>query len=121
MSEPILAQWDPDRETVLEADFSGFALGGCLSQVDNSRKLRPIAYFSQKLNSAEVNYPIHDKEMLAIVTCLKEWEAELKSVSVPFKIVTDHKNLSYIAKKRLLNERQVRYNDILQQFNFTLE
>ena len=71
MSEPILAQWDPDRETVLEADCSGFALGGCLSQVDNSGKLGPIAYFSQKLNSAEVNYLIHDKEMLAIVTCLK--------------------------------------------------
>ena len=116
-SEPVLAQWDPEKETILEADCSGFALGGCLSQVDEHKRLRPVAYHSQKLNSAEVNYPIHDKEMLAIVECLKEWQAELKSVAKPFKIVTDHKNLSYFSTKRLLNERQVRYNDTLQQFN----
>lgn len=59
--------------------------------------------------------------MHAIVTCLKEWQAELKSVSKPFKIITDHKNLSFFATKRLLSERQVRYNDVLQQFNFNLE
>lgn len=121
ISKPVLAQWDPDRETILEADCSGYALGGCLSQLNENKILQPVAYFSQRLNSAEANYPIHDKEMHAIVTCLKEWQAELKSVSKPFKIITDHKNLSFFATKRLLSERQVRYNDILQQFNFVLE
>lgn len=116
-----MAQWDPDRETILEADCSGYALGGCLSQLNENKILQPVAYFSQRLNSAEANYPIHDKEMHAIVTCLKEWQAELKSVSKPFRIITDHKNLSFFATKRLLSERQVRYNDILQQFNFVLE
>lgn len=59
--------------------------------------------------------------MLAIIACLLEWKAELKSVVKPFKILSDHKNLSYFAKKRLLSERQARYSDILQQFNFTIE
>ena len=27
----------------------------------------PVAYFSKKFNPTESNYPIHDKEMLAIV------------------------------------------------------
>ena len=66
-SEPVLAQWVPDRDTVLEADCSGYALGGCLSQRDDQRRLRPVAYYSKRLSSAECNYPIHDKEMLAIV------------------------------------------------------
>ena len=35
--------------------------------------------------------------------------------------MTDHKNLNYFMSKRLLNERQVRYSDILQQFNFSLK
>ena len=119
-SEPVLAQWDPDRDTIVETDCSGFALGGCLSQLDQNGCIRPIAYYSRRLNSAEVNYPIHDKEMLAIVSCLREWQAELQSVSKPFKIFTDHKNLSYFSTKRLLNERQVRYNDLIQRFNFEL-
>ena len=32
IAEPALAQWDPDRETMLEADSSGYAIGGCLIQ-----------------------------------------------------------------------------------------
>lgn len=120
-SEPVLAQWDPERETVVEADSSGYAIGGCLSQVDKLGQLRPVAYLSKRLNSAEVNYPIHDKEMHSIVACLEEWKPELISVVKPFKILTDHKNLKYFMTKQLLNERQVRYNDVLQQFRFNLE
>ena len=104
ISEPVLAQWNPERDTVLEVDCSDYALGGCLSQIDNQQKLRPVAYFSRRLNSAEINYPIHDKEMLAIISCLQEWQAELKSVARPFKILTDHKNLNYFTTKRLLTE-----------------
>ncbi|KAI0993417.1 hypothetical protein K3495_g14767 [Podosphaera aphanis] len=59
--------------------------------------------------------------MHAIVSCLQEWQAELTSATKPFTIITDHKNLSYFTTKRLLNERQVRYNDVLQRFNFQLE
>ncbi|KAI1001394.1 hypothetical protein K3495_g6804 [Podosphaera aphanis] len=32
VAEPALAQWDPDRGAMLEADFSGYALSGCLLQ-----------------------------------------------------------------------------------------
>ncbi|KAI0996343.1 hypothetical protein K3495_g11837 [Podosphaera aphanis] len=120
-STPVLAQWSPKRETVLEADCSGYALGGCLSQLDDQKRLRPIAYFSRRLSGAEANYLIHDKEMLAIVACLKEWQAELRSAAKPFTILSDHRNLNYFASKKLLNERQVRYNDVLQQFNFELK
>lgn len=120
-SKPVLSQWNPDRDTILEADCSGYAIGGCLSQLDDQKKLRPVAYFSRRLSGMEANYPIHDKEMLAIISCMKEWQAELKSTSKPFTILTDHRNLSYFASKKLLNERQVRYNDVLQQFIFEIK
>ncbi|KAI0994789.1 hypothetical protein K3495_g13393, partial [Podosphaera aphanis] len=119
-TEPVLAQWDPDRETVLEADSSGYAIGGCLSQVDKQGRLRPVAYLSRRLNSAESNYPIHDKEMLSIIACLQEWQPELTSVGKPFTILSDHKNLSFFTTKQLLSERQVRYNNVLQKFRFNL-
>ncbi|KAK1920123.1 hypothetical protein P3342_002419 [Pyrenophora teres f. teres] len=78
--EPILATFDSERDTVLECDSSGYATGGVLSQYDEEGILRPCAYFSRKNNAHECNYEIHDKELLAVVRCLEEWDAELRSV-----------------------------------------
>jgi transposase InsO family protein len=116
---PILTQFDPDRETVVEADSSGWATGGILSQYVDGL-LRPCAYFSRKNSPPECNYEIHDKELLAIICCLKEWESELNSVE-HFTIITDHKNLRYFTTLRRLNERQMRWADVLSRYSFTLE
>lgn len=116
---PILTQFDPDRETVVETDSSGWATGGVLSQYDDDGVLRPCAYFSKKNTPAECNYQIHDKELLAIINALKEWEPELMSV-VNFQILTDHRNLRYFTTMKRLNERQMRWADLLSQYDFTL-
>lgn len=116
---PILTQFDPDRDTVVEADSSGWATGGVLSQYDDDGVLRPCAYFSRKNSPAECNYQIHDKELLAIINALKEWESEL--IAVPnFQILTDHRNLRYFTTIKRLNERQMRWADILSRYDFTL-
>jgi RNase H-like domain found in reverse transcriptase/Reverse transcriptase (RNA-dependent DNA polymerase)/Integrase zinc binding domain/Integrase core domain len=121
ISAPILAMWHEDRITVLEADCSGWAMGGCLSQYGPDNLLYPVAYFSKKLSPAECNYEIHDKELLAIVSCVKEWRSELMGLTDPFTILTDHKNLKYFFSTRQLSERQVRWSHILSQFNFKLQ
>lgn len=120
ISAPLLAQWDPDRATVVETDSSGYAIGGALSQYDDEGILRPVAFYSKKNNPAEANYPIHDKELLAVIRCLEEWDAELRSVP-QFEIWTDHKNLEYFQKKRQLTERQVRWAETLARYNFVLK
>jgi hypothetical protein len=112
---PILAQFDPDHKTVLETDSSGYCSGGVLLQYKGD-VLRPIAFFSKKHAPAECNYPIYDKELLAIIRCLEEWEAELKSVG-QFTVLTDHKNLEYFTTVRKLSERQMRWQLILSKFN----
>ena len=63
----VLAQWDPERPTILEVDLSGYATGACLSQYDNEGRLRPVAYALQQLSPSKCNYKIHDKELLAII------------------------------------------------------
>lgn len=120
ISEPALAQWDPERETTLEADCSGYSLGGCLSQRDEQGLLRPVAYHSRRLTAAECNYVIHDKELLAIVDCLRVWDAELRGTAGAFIIYSDHKNLSYFMAIRRLTERQVRWSEELSRFRFRL-
>ena len=42
---------------------------------------------------AELNYNIYNKELLGIVTALKEWRAFLYSIIELFKVITDYKNL----------------------------
>ncbi|KAI0996000.1 hypothetical protein K3495_g12182 [Podosphaera aphanis] len=72
ITAPILALWDDEKDTVLDADCSGYVIGGCLSQKDEKGHLRPVAYFSKELSPAEANYDIHDKELLVIVRCMEE-------------------------------------------------
>lgn len=119
ISAPILAQFDPDLPTILETDASGWCLGGTLFQVGRDGFIRPCAYFSRKMNKAECNYEIHDKEMLAIVRCLEEWDTDLRSVK-NFEIRTDHKNLEYFMTSKRLTERQMRWSIILSRYSFTL-
>lgn len=116
---PILAPWDPEKKTIVEADCSGFATGGVLSQENSQGVRRPVAYTSKKLSPAEYNYEIHDKELLAIIRCLEAWRPELRSCDI-FTILTDHKNLEYFMTKQKLSERQVRWAEKLAEFQFNL-
>jgi hypothetical protein len=79
----------------------------------------PCAFFSKKNNPAECNYEIHDKELLAIIRCLEEWDAELRGVD-KFEILTDHKNLEYFTTVRKLTERQMRWSLILSRYKFQI-
>ncbi|KAJ6437992.1 retrovirus polyprotein [Purpureocillium lavendulum] len=119
ISAPVLAQWDPDRETIVETDSSGYVTGGALSQKGDDGLMRPVAFFSKKCAPAECNYPIHDKELLAIMRCLQHWDAELRSVE-SFTVLTDHLNLRYFTRKQPLSERQARWAETLSRYNFTI-
>ena len=50
----------------METDVSDYAIGATLYQKHDQRK-HPIAFFSKKLSDIETRYPIHDKELYAIV------------------------------------------------------
>jgi hypothetical protein len=115
LSDEVLASIDPERRAVVECDSSGFAIGATLSQEDSNGNLRTVAYLSRKFLPHEANYPIHDKELLAVIFCLQEWDAELRSVR-EFEVITDHKNLEYFTKKQKLTERHVRWAQIMSQF-----
>ena len=83
--------------------------------------LRPVAFHSQKNLPAECNYDIHDKELLAVIRCLEEWDAELRSLAQPFTVLTDHKNLEHFMKAKRLNERQMRWMEVLARYHFQIK
>jgi hypothetical protein len=55
---------------------------------------------------AELNYPVHEKELLAIIRALKKWRTDL--IGVPFTVFTDHKTLENFHNQRELSRRQAR-------------
>ncbi|KAL0434685.1 UNVERIFIED_CONTAM: Retrovirus-related Pol polyprotein from transposon gypsy [Sesamum radiatum] len=56
----------PMTSCVVETDASDFALGGVLMQDGH-----PVAFESRKLKDVERRYSVHEKELLAVVHCLK--------------------------------------------------
>ena len=122
-SAPILVFPDDSLPYRIEADSSNAATGVVLSQQtspENGRKWHPIAFFSKSLSPVEQNYEIHDKEMLAIIRALEEWQHFLEGMPCQFEIWTDHKNLEYFCTSKKLNQQQARWSLQLSQFNFTL-
>ncbi|KAI0991610.1 hypothetical protein K3495_g16577, partial [Podosphaera aphanis] len=118
ISAPVLATFNPDLPSVVEADASGWALGGTVRQQGKDTLWRPVAYYSRKFTLAEVNYPVHDKEMLSIYSCLRHWRPLLAGIS--FDVHTDHRNLVYFQQQQTLSERQRRWAHELSEFNFRL-
>ena len=101
---------------VIHADASDYAIGSVLEQ-DQGHGLQPIAYLSKKLNSAQCNYTVYEKELLAIVTSLAEWKHYLLGSPHIINVITDHKPLEWVAKQPALSARVARWVDILQQFS----
>jgi hypothetical protein len=117
-SAPVLAIPDDHLPYVVTTDASGFAVGATLSQ-DQGNGLQPIAFLSHKLNEHEINYPVHERELLAVVIALKEWRHYLHGRA--FKIITDHQSLRYLPTQPHLSPRQIRWSEFLQQFEFEIE
>ncbi|CAI7889202.1 unnamed protein product [Closterium sp. NIES-53] len=102
---------NPEKDYVVEADASDQAVGAVLMQ-DHENSLQPIAYLSKKLHGAELNYPIHDKEALAIVVAFKAWRCYPEGAKTT--IYTDHCSLKYLKSQPTLLRRQARWVDFLE-------
>jgi hypothetical protein len=120
-SDPILQHFNPDLPCTIECDASDFAIGAVCSQRNANGDLRPIAFYSRKLLPAEINYQIYDKELLAIIAAFKHWRHYLEFSTSPTIVLTDHKNLEYFTSTRTLSRRQVRWSEILADFNFVIQ
>lgn len=116
----IIRHFQPGAPITIETDSSDFAIGAILSQLFDG-KLQPIAFFSRKLNPAEMNYEIHDKELLAIVAALKAWRRYVEGTEEPVRIITDHQPLTYFHSKRMLSRRQARWNEVISEINYRIE
>ncbi|KAJ1138224.1 hypothetical protein NDU88_004615 [Pleurodeles waltl] len=87
---PVLTHPDVDLPFIMEANASDVAIGAVLSQQSkDTGQLHPVAYMSRKLNEAEQNYVIAEKELLAIRDTFKEWRHNLLGPKYTVTVYTD--------------------------------
>ena len=90
----------------VHTNASDTQLGAVISQ-----KGQLIAFFSQKLTSAQRNYSTIEKELLSIVETFKEFRTILLGQSI--RVLTDHKNLTC---SNLTSERVYRWRLVLEEY-----
>ena len=119
-STPILAHWISDAQLIMETDTSDYALATILSIVNEDNEVYPIAFHSCTFTTVELNYDIHDKELLTIFEAFKIWWHYLEGLAYPIDIVMDYKNLEYFSTTKVLTQRQAQWSEYLSQFNLVI-
>ena len=69
----VLAHWKPDQRMVVETNALDYALAAILLSYDMEGALHPITFHSHTFTGLELNYNMHDKELLAIFEVFKRW------------------------------------------------
>ncbi|OJT04019.1 Transposon Tf2-7 polyprotein [Trametes pubescens] len=111
---------DLERNKIyVSCDASDLRTGAMLSFGPSLEEARPVAFDSLQLKAAELNYPVHEKELLAIVRALKKWRVEL--LGVPFTVFTDHRTLENFHRQKDLSRRQARWQEFLSQYDFKIK
>ncbi len=91
-SSPVIIHPNPNKPFYVECDASDFAVGAVLLERMESGNLHPVAYYSKKLLPAEMNYTVHDKELLAIVKAFEHWRHYLVGSPHRISVFSNHKN-----------------------------
>jgi hypothetical protein len=67
----LLCYFNPTLPTILETDALDKVIASVLFQKQLDKEWHLVAYYSKTMIEAELNYPVHNKEMLVIVSGFK--------------------------------------------------
>lgn len=112
-SAPLLQLPDFSKSFEVECDASGKGIGAVLMQDS-----KPIAYFSEKLSGATLNYSTYDKELYALVRALATWQHYLWPRE--FVVKTDHESLKYLKSQGKLSRRHAKWVEFIETFPYVI-
>jgi hypothetical protein len=107
---PVLMMSDVERLSSIYCDATRQGLGCVLKQDGHV-----VAYGSRQLRKHEEKYPTHDLELAAIVHALKIWRHYI--IGKRCEVYSDHKSLKYIFTKPDLNLRQLRWLELIKDYD----
>ena len=80
---------------------------------------KPIAYFSEKLKGATLNYSTYDMELYALFKVLKTWQQYLWHAE--FILHSDHESLKHFRSKGKLDRRHGRWMEFIKAFPYVIK
>ncbi|GMF52367.1 unnamed protein product [Phytophthora fragariaefolia] len=117
---PILALPDESKPFRVVCDASDYAIGCAVLQSDEGGHERVISFQSRQLKAAERNYPVHDKELLAMKYALVKFQVHHLG-SRPFVVYTDHASLRTATNSPHLSQRMACWLSFFAEYNFRVE
>ena len=106
-----LAFIDFEKQVDLYTDASDRQLGATLVQDG-----KPFGLYIRKLNSAQLNYTLGEKELLGIIEGFKTFEGMIRGQELTAH--TNHLNLLY---QSMMSQRMVRWRLMLEEWHPTIK
>ena len=117
ISPPILTYPVNGKEFILDTDASNVAVGAVLSQEIDGQEC-VVAYMSKALNKHEESYCTTRKELLAVVTALKNFHHYLYGQKIHLR--TDNSAVSWLRSLKNPSGQIARWLQILGTYNMTI-
>jgi hypothetical protein len=111
---------NPTKQFYVKSDVGPVAVGGVLFQRDENNMERPVAFTSHKLSKEQQNYGQTKKEMLAVVTVIREWKHYLVGSTLPFLIITDCTAVRDMMKKEDLTGIFARWVSEISDYHYEI-
>ncbi|KAE8999585.1 hypothetical protein PF011_g14565 [Phytophthora fragariae] len=118
-SPPVLMLPDTSRPFHVECDARDFAIGCARMQFDADSRERVVSYQSRQMKPAEKNYPVHDKEHLAMCYALIKFRVYLLGEQT-FAVYPDHASQRTAMKSSHLSQRMARWLSFFAEYNFVV-
>ena len=117
-SAPLLAFPTETDPFIIDCDASGVGQGAVLSQVQNGEE-KVISYFSRCFSRTERNYCVTRRELLAVVSSIKQFHHYLYGAK--FIVRSDHGSLRWLLNFKILDGQLARMLTFLSAYDFTIE
>jgi len=108
----------PDNKIFVTCNTSDRRTGAVLSYGATWETVRPVAFDSMVLKLAQLNYPVHEKELLAIIQALQKWWSEL--LGAPIIVYTEHRTLENFDEQKRPFVHQARWQEFMAQYNLQI-
>lgn len=105
----------PEYKIFMTTNASDKCSGAILYFGKDLETIQPVAFDSMTFKKAELNYHIHEKEMLAIIRALKKRRVDL--LGLPFFVYVDQKTLKIFNTQKDLSRWQARWMEFMSQFD----
>lgn len=118
ITSPVLSFPIDDGLFILDTDASNFGMGAVLSQQQNGEE-KVLAYASHTLNKSQQNYCTTKKELLAVVTFLRQFKHYLLGRKILLR--TDHASLRWLRNFKEPEGMLARWLSIVDTFDLEIQ